>query len=142
MSVCVTVYLRRSAMPALAQWQRAIHDAGFPVELDADFDVETSRGFRPCRFRGVETGFEYLPSEVDESEWAELEVPEGTDFVVTLISFASDVLEYPCSLVAAGALCRASGGLLVDSWSGESCSSERALAWVAQRLSDLEPRLG
>lgn len=140
MSVDLIVYLRRSSMPTPARWQQAVHDAGFPVELDTDFDAETFSGFIPCKFRGADAGFEYFSAVVSEQERAESGAPPGADFAVTLATH-SDLREFASSLVAAGALCHVSGGLLVDPQSGESCSPEQVLAWVGEQLSDLESHL-
>jgi hypothetical protein len=73
---------------------------------------------------------------VSEREWSESGAPPGADFAVTLTT-QSDVREFASSLMAAGALCHVSGGLLVDPQSGETCSPERVLAWVGEQLSDL-----
>jgi hypothetical protein len=45
MSVELTVYLARSAMPSTRDWAQAIVEAGFPAELDAEFDVDSFSGF-------------------------------------------------------------------------------------------------
>lgn len=140
MSIDLIVYLRRSAMPTPARWQQAVHDAGFPAELDTDFDAETFSGFLPCKFRGADAGFEYFSVAVDERERAESGAPPGADFAVTLATH-SDLQECASSLVAAGALCHVSGGLLVDPQSGESFTSERVLGWVREQLSHLAPHL-
>ncbi len=140
MSVDLIVYLRRSAMPTPARWQRSVGDAGFPVELDTDFDVETFSGFLPCKFRGADSGFEYFSTSVDERERAEAGTPSGVDFAVTLATH-SDPREFASSLLVSGALCHVSGGRLVDPQSGESISSERVLGWVREQLSGLEPHL-
>jgi hypothetical protein len=140
MSVDLIVYLPRSAMPSPERWQQAIRDAGFPVELDTDFDVDSFSGFLPCRFRGAEAGFEYFGAQVEEAERAQSQAPDGCDFSVTLVTH-SDLREFACSLLAAGALCDATRGLLVDPQSGESCPPERALEWVREQLAELEPHL-
>jgi hypothetical protein len=140
-SVDLIVYLRRAAMPTPSQWQQAIRDARFQVDLDTDFDVDTFSGFLPCKFRGADSGFEYFSEMVAEEDRVETELPPGTDFAVTLVTH-SDLSEFATSLLAAGALCHASGGVLVDPQSGEGCASEQVLAWVAEVLSELEPHLG
>jgi hypothetical protein len=140
-SIDLIVYLRRAAMPTPEQWQQAIRAAGFPVDLDTDFEVDTFTGFLPCKFRGADTGFEYFSEEVKEQDRVEAGLPPGTDFAVTLVTH-SDLGEFATSLLAAGALCHASSGLLVDPQLGESCASEQVLAWVAEVLSELEPHLG
>jgi hypothetical protein len=108
--------------------------------LDAAFDVDSFSGFLPCRFRGVESGFEYYSVLVDERERVEAGAPQGIDFAVTLVTH-SDFREGASSLLAAGALCHASGGFLVDPQSGETWSSEEVLAWAKKQLSEFEPYL-
>lgn len=75
MSADLGVYLRRSSMPSPADWAQAIIDQGFPVEMDADFDVEHLGGYLPCRFRGEPSGFEYYSSHLSEQDKAESEIP-------------------------------------------------------------------
>src|SRR5262249_31747700 len=51
-SVDLIVYLPRASMPTPARWAEAIRNAGFPVELETDFDPDTAIGFLPCRYEG------------------------------------------------------------------------------------------
>ena len=137
MSVDLIVYLRRSAMLTPSAWQQAILNAGFPVELNADFDPDTASGFRPCQFRGAVSGFEYMASQLSPSDAAEVGAPPGSDFSVTLVTH-SDLKEFVCSAVAAGALAQASGGLLVDPQSGESFPAAEAMAWAVEQFAEAE----
>src|SRR5437867_1635133 len=103
MSVDLIVYLRHSSMPTPEAWQQAIRDAGFPIELNCNFDPNTSSGFRPCKVRGELSGFEYYAGPLSESDRASVGAPVGTDFSVTLVTH-SDLREFACSAAAAGAL--------------------------------------
>jgi hypothetical protein len=140
-SVDLIVYLPRASMPAPERWANAIRDAGFPVELDADFDPDTATGFRPCRFRGVQSGFEYYSSRLSEQERRELGAPPGCNFSVALTTHA-DLREFATSLIAASVLCHVSGGLLVDPQSGEQLPAPGVLAWAREQLASLEGELG
>lgn len=137
MSVDLIVYPRRSAMPTPTAWQRAISDAGFPVELDTDIDPDTFCGFLPCKLCGSPSGFEYFAGPMSPSEAADVDAPPGSDFSVTLVTY-SDLKEIACSAVAAGTLARASGGLLVDPQSGESFSADDAMAWAEEQFAEAE----
>lgn len=137
MSVDLIVYLRRSAMPAPSAWQEAIDVMGLPVELDHDFDPDTFSGFLPCKLRSIVSGFEYFASRLSPAEAAEAGAPLGCDFSVTLVTH-SDLNEFACSAVAAGALAQTSDGLLVDPQSGESFSAPNAMAWAAERIAEVE----
>src|SRR4051794_24030812 len=110
MSVDLIVFTRRSAMPATSAWAQSIVDAGFPAELDHDFDVDTFGGFLPCRYGGVEAGFEYLAGPAENGD---LELPQGLDFSVSFTTH-SDMRELAASTVAAAVLCMLTGGVLVD----------------------------
>jgi hypothetical protein len=65
-SVSRTVYVRRAAIPAPKAWAAAIRAAGFPMAMDADFDVEQVSGFLPCSYDGKEAGFEYFFSTLED----------------------------------------------------------------------------
>jgi hypothetical protein len=137
MSVDLIVYLQRSAMPSPANWQQAIRDAGFPVELDQGFDPDTFSGFLPCTIRGIESGFEYFAGPLSDDDRAAVGAPPGSDFSVTLVTH-SDLRELACSVAAAGALTRRSGGILVDPQSQESFPAAVVLAWATQQFTNAE----
>lgn len=124
-------------MPSPSVWQRAIREAGFPIELEADFDPDTASGFCPCRYRGAESGFEYSASPLSPADVVELGAPPGSDFSVTFVTH-SDLREFACSVVAAGALALASDGLLLDPQSGDSFLAADAMTWAAQQFAAAE----
>jgi hypothetical protein len=103
-SVDLMVYMPRASMPTPVRWAKAIADAGFPVELESDFDPFTATGFRPCRFRGVLSGFEYYCRRVSEAEQRDLELPSKYDLYVNLVTH-SDLREFATSLISACVLC-------------------------------------
>ena len=137
MSVDLTVYLRRSAMPTPSAWQDAIAASGLPVEIDTDFDPDTFSGFLPCTIRGAASGFEYFADELSADDAAELDAPKGSDFSVTLVTH-SDLKEFVCSAVVAGVLAKVSGGLLFDPQSGDSIPADEALAWSIEQIAAAE----
>ena len=137
MSVDLIVYLRRSAMPSPSAWQRAIAATRLLVELDTDFDPDTFSGFLPCKLRGAQSGFEYFAGPLSPAEATESGAPPESDFLVTLVTH-SDLREFACSAVAAGALAQASGGLLVDPQSGESFPAADAIGWAIQQFAEAE----
>jgi hypothetical protein len=136
-SVDLIVYLRRSAMPSPSEWQQGIAGTGLPVELDCDFDPNTFSGFLPCKLRGAASGFEYFAGPLSVADATEVGAPPGSDFSVSLVTH-SDLREFACSAVAAGALAQASGGLLVDPQSGESFSAAKAMAWAVGQFAEAE----
>jgi hypothetical protein len=134
-SIDLTVYLRRSAMPTPSAWQQAIAATGLPVELDTDFDPDTFTGYLPCKLRGVDAGFEYFSDSLSPEDAASLDAPPGVDYSVNLVVH-SDPRELASAVVAAAALASASGGLLVDPQSGESYPAAEALSWAATQFAD------
>jgi hypothetical protein len=137
MSVDLIVFAARAAVPSPTDWQRAIEAAEFPVTLDTDFNVDTFSGFLPCTFRSLAAGFEYFASALSPEEGADAGAPEGTDFQVTLVTH-SDLREFATSLLAAAALCHASGGLLVEPQSGEEIKADRVLDWARACLKEID----
>ncbi len=140
MSVDLIVYLPRASMPTPARWAQAIRDAGFPVELESDFDPDTATGFRPCRYRGALSGFEYYSSPLSKQERNELGAPPNCDFSVNLVTHA-DLREFAVSLIAASVLCHLSGGVLFDPQTGEKYPALSVLSWAQEQLVSLEDDL-
>lgn len=126
MSYDLSVYLKRSNMPSPEQWRQAIHDAGFAVDLDADFDIETFGGFLPCPVDGKVSGFELTFAECDPEEIEESGLPLDLDFTV-VFSIGSNPLEMISALIASGVLAQLSEGWLVDPQVGQSIPANEAL---------------
>jgi hypothetical protein len=127
-------------MPSPELWAKAIRDAGFPVDLDSDFNPDTDIGFQPCRLRGVLSGFEYYSSRISKQDQQDLGVPPDYDFSVNLVTH-SDLREFATSLIAASVLCQVSGGLLVDPQTGEQHALSGVLAWAREQLASFEREL-
>jgi len=123
-------------MPTPADWQAAIANAGFPVQLDYDFDVDTFTGFLPCRVNGELSGFEYYSSKISVSEASELEVPAPLDFSVTFQT-VSRPMELVAAAAASGALAAATDGLLIDPQSDEQYSGKSAIEWAEKQIAEI-----
>src|SRR5436190_2590582 len=133
MSYDILVHLKRSDMPTPVAWRDAIIEAGFPVALDKDFDVDSFTGFLPCPVNGQISGFEYYASNVNREEAAELQLPEGTDFSVQFCIGARP-LELVSALAAASVLAAMSNGTLEDPQTGYSILANAAVGWVKNEL--------
>ena len=136
MSYDLNVYLKRSNMPSPASWKAAINDAGFPVILDDDFEVDSFSGFLPCPVNGEISGFEYYASVVSPKEAREMGVGEESDFSVQFC-FGSRELELVSALAASSVLASVSGGLLDDPQSGESVPGGDAVNWAKEQLKQI-----
>lgn len=135
MSVDLTVYLPRRAMPDPHDWANAIAEAGFPAELDPDFDVDDFSGFLPCRYAGAEAGFEYQSGSIEIVD--ELELPDDFDFSVTFATHSS-MRELASSVVSAAVLCWISRGVLVDPQADVAVAADDAIAWARGQLEEIE----
>ena len=124
-------------MPTPSRWAQAIRDAGFPVDLESDFDPDTATGFRPCQFRGILSGFEYYSGPLGEHERQEVGAPPGCDFSVSLVTH-SDLREFATSLIAASVLCRVSDGVFYDPQEDERRTAAGILEWAHQQLALIE----
>ncbi len=137
MSVDLIVYLPRGLMPSPQGWNQAIRDAGFPVQLDTDFDPDSFSGFLPCTFGEEETGFEYYSGRIGPSQQSELQSGPANDFQVILTTHA-DLNEFSTALIAASVLCHQCGGLLCDPQSGDEIPASEVLDWARKQLASLE----
>lgn len=135
MSVDLTVYMAREAMPTPAVWAQAIVDSGFSAELDADFDVDTFSGFLPCRYAGADAGFEYSSGPIEFVD--DLELPDEFDFSVTFATHSS-MRELASSVVCAAVLCTLSRGILVDPQADVAVPSDDAITWARELLEEID----
>jgi hypothetical protein len=135
MSIDLTVYMARTAMPSPGDWAQAIVDVGFPAELDAEFDVDDFTGFLPCRYAGVDAGFEYLSGPIEFVD--DLELPSDFDFSVTFTTH-SNMRELASSVVSAAVLCSLSGGILVDPQGDAAIAASGAIPWAREQLEEIE----
>lgn len=136
MSYDLNVYLSRQNMPTPTAWRAAIIAAGFPVELDSEFDVETFTGFLPSPVRGEISGFEYYARSAAPEETQELGLEPSINFTVQFV-IGSRPLELVSALSAASVLAVVSGGSLVDPQSGESFSPSEAIAWAQTQIAQV-----
>jgi hypothetical protein len=134
-SVEVTVYLAREAMPDPSDWAKAVVDAGFELKLDSDFDVDDFSGFLPCLYEGIEAGFEYFSGPIEFVDG--LELPSDFDFSVTFVTHSS-MRELASSTVASAVLCQLSQGVLVDAEGDVAVPASDAIAWAREQLDAIE----
>lgn len=137
MSVDLTVYLARAKMPTPVRWAKAIREAGFPADLDADFDVDTFSGFLPCAYDGKPGGFEYFAGQVTDEDRVDLSLPAEYDFSVTFATH-SDMRGFATSVIAAAVLCQLAGGQLSDPQTGEGVAASQALSWAREMLDQIK----
>ncbi|WP_157751133.1 hypothetical protein [Janthinobacterium svalbardensis] len=133
MSYDLTVYLKRSDMPAPSVWREAITDAGFSVILDDDFDVFSFTGFLPCPVNGELAGFEYYVAPTSSEDIAELGLAPELGFSVQFV-IGSRPLELTAALAASSVLASISGGVLVDPQEGEVIGANDAINWANVQL--------
>ena len=133
MSVDLIVFLQRASMPTTQQWAVGIRAAGFPVDFEFDFDPDTATGFRPCKYAGVLSGFEYHSGRLSQVECQELGAPPDCDFSVTL-STGADLREFASSIIAASVLTQMSKGTLFDPQEGAQYPASGVLAWAREQL--------
>lgn len=129
------VYLPRSRMPRPEDWASAITDAGFPTELDSDFDVDEHSGYLPCEHAGVASGFEYDSGPIETID--ELELPDSFDHSVTFRTH-SDMRELATSVIAAAVLCKLAKGVLVDPQADARVESDEAIPWAREMLAEID----
>ncbi len=133
MSYDLTVRLSRQNMPTPSAWRAAIIEAGFPVQLDSDFDVETFAGFLPAPAHGEQSGFEYYARHISVEEAQRAKLDAGIDFAITF-SISSRPLELVSALAAASVLAAISGGTLKNPQEGNSYSASEAVEWTRAQI--------
>ncbi len=139
MSISRTVYLRRDDLLDPKSWAEAIRAAGFPMELDADFEVETFSGFLPCRYEGKSAGFEYYFATRDAEDFGPPEIGDR-DVAISFVTHSS-MRELVTAVIAAATLCEKTNGILVDEESGDRIPARAALADARELIASVGPDL-
>ena len=68
MSTELYVFLEDSRVPSRDDWQLAIDQLAFPLQLEADWDLHSDSGFLPAILAGAESGFEFYLEELPEGD--------------------------------------------------------------------------
>ena len=140
MSINLAVSLPARRLPIPEYWQEAITRHGFELELDTDFDPTTFAGYLPCKYKGVETGFEYYY----EGATSTVARPfESADYQIIEINFIthSEQREYVAAAIAAAVLTEMSEGSLEEPQDETSYSGEEAIKWAREVEVELRSEL-
>lgn len=131
MSVEMVVFLSDDRMITPQQWQSAIRQYGFDLDLDTNFDVEEFMGFLPCRYKGEECGFEYSRITVAEAE----PPPDvqtqigGRDIAISFVTH-SNFRDLMASVIASGVLCSQTEGVLFDTEADSFMAGADTIQWT------------
>ena len=134
MSFDIFVYCDR--LPTAHEWHDAIIAEGMPLDLDATLDLATHSGFWPAHLNGKLSGFElYNSSRRDRDD-----MEPATNYCISLSAGAGN-LEINTAALAAIALCRLTGGILVDPQprGGSYAADDVANWWIYRVLSGDQP---
>jgi len=142
MSITMTVFLRRSAMPSPSVWARKIADHGFKMQLDPDFDIDEFSGFLPCAYDGKDAGFEYYSDAIEPGDYEAEELARigERDFEVSFVTH-SDFRELMTSIIASAVLCAETDGVLWDTEADEFIPAGEALARARLQEADIQAEL-
>ena len=83
----------------------------------------------PCTYKGEPSGFEYYYNELEPADLSALGIPDDLPVQVTLVTHSS-FSELTASSIAAAVLANVTGGLLIDTESGERHVGTGTLEWA------------
>jgi len=109
MSLEQYIFCDKDCPPVRAQWQAAIDEMGFDMQLDPEMDLTKDSGFSPSVLKGNVSGFEIYFE--DASEYIDA-LPEFRDAIgdrtaVITQRWGGDEAELTCVLIAAAAAIKA-----------------------------------
>jgi hypothetical protein len=129
--ITYNVFLDRARLPAAADWARSIHEAGFEVQLNPDFDPAAHSGYLPCP--DDRTGFEYYLESFGEPTF---EIGDagakaiGARNAVASLRFSGRTADRNAATAAAATLAAMTDGVLFDTEPGHFIGADSALAWA------------
>ena len=112
-SVKLCVYLRDDQLPTRDAWQAAINAAGMKLTLD-EFDARSFDGFLSCLLDGVQCGFEYYFSPLEEQDEEIRNQIGDSNRLVMLKMHGGEMIDLKAAMYAAAALTESSGGTFYD----------------------------
>lgn len=129
--ITYNVFLDRTRLPAAADWARVIREAGFDVQLHADFEPDSFSGYLPCP--DERTGFEYY---LESFTTPTLEIGDvgakviGPRNAVATLRFSGRASDRDAASAAAATLAAMTDGVLFDTEPGHFIAANEALAWA------------
>ena len=126
MSVDNFVFLRCDRLPTRESLQSALDAAQTGITLDPIKDLRAHSGYWPAKFKGHESGFEWMFGPIADTFGEKLDNIGDRDSAVVFSTF-SDIRELACALYVAGTLAKISDGLVYDEEVGDVTTSENML---------------
>jgi hypothetical protein len=127
MSATLYVSCRKASLPTRDQWQAAIREAGFDLELKP-FDWRTQSGFMAVKYKKESTGFELMVEDAKPvARQLGIKLPDGNDVVVSF-GFGSDPEECDAATCASAALAKCAGGSYFDEYSDDLLDGDTAVS--------------
>jgi hypothetical protein len=129
--ITYNVFLDRTRLPAAADWARGIREAGFDVQLNADFEPASYSGYLPCP--DDRTGFEYY---LESFTTPTVEIGDagaraiGPRNAVASLRFSGRSSDRGAASAAAATLAAMTDGVLFDTEPGHFIAADEALAWA------------
>jgi hypothetical protein len=116
----------------IAEWQRAIDDEAFPLQLSEQASLDTIKGFLPSRLRGKLTGFEYSEFNANEikSEYPGANFGHDWRYALGLRWLGSKRDEMLAAWMAAAAYARVTDGIIFDELDVKIRTASQALEIV------------
>lgn len=108
MSLEQHAFIARENVPSVTEWQTAITQLGFDLQLDSGLQPFEDSGFVPCTLKSKETGFEIYYESADELGNTYPHIREQIESRNFAISFrwGGDMAECACVLIASAALAK------------------------------------
>ncbi|GAA5165560.1 hypothetical protein [Viridibacterium curvum] len=134
MSQDLSLYLPKDRLPSTRTWNRLLREAGFKLKLPADLEPGEDQGWVPCN---DDIGFDFSSGPLDE---VITDGPNGTpvDWSITLGCQSDAALA--AAYAALACLAGHAGGYVLDTYTGESLTSDQALARAITLQQALTPK--
>lgn len=111
MSADLKVFINKSNMLSAKEWRESIQEYGFDIDFDITIDLFGLQGFLPCKFEGIEAGFECYCEPLEDTMFSAADSPEvaGSDLCVSFCS-SYEPPELSSALIASAVLAKKCNG--------------------------------
>jgi hypothetical protein len=140
MSLEQHAFIAREKVPSVAEWQAAISELGFDLQLYPELKPFEHSGGAPCKLGSLESGFEIYYDRAEElfDTYPHAREPAAhRDYAISLRYFG-DTVEFACVCIALAALAKSFDVVLYDPQEDMVYTFDDIMSDARQALAEIE----
>jgi hypothetical protein len=122
--------LCKRPLSSLEEWQSAINELGFDLEITSECKVDSMAGFLPVTLHGDQTGFECSEFSIEDLTETYDEIDFGGPWPFAYAMYTGSMGGCVSALIAAAAIAKLTDGLAFDPQEGLTMKPDEAVDYA------------